>query len=111
MILHTAGQHTKDKNLIQLATWEVESDHDLVAGPQKTFDMGTDVEITGISVRPEDSTYHAYVSYVETDDDAQILRVLFVDMEDTATASTYKVHKSNNISLNGGSVTRTFQDV
>ena len=42
--------------------------------------MGTDVEVTDISVRPEDSTYHAYVSFVETDNDAQVLKVLFVDM-------------------------------
>ena len=74
MVLHVVGQHTKKKDEIQIGTFEVASNHDLTAGESKTFNMGTDVEVTGISVRPEDSTYHAYVTYVESDDDAQILR-------------------------------------
>ena len=74
--------------------------------------MGTDVEVIGISVRPWDDLYHVYISYVETDDDAQIIRELFINMLDTDETKTFQlIPDSADRSVNGGKVNRVIQDV
>ena len=110
-MLHAVGMNSRKKNEIQITSFEISKQLDLVNNQTKIYDMGetASIHVMGVSSRPTnnyDSKYQVYVTYIDTKQGSSYVgKVLYANLKDDTANRLYDF--TDTISLFGGnSITR-----
>ena len=80
--MHTIGQNTTDQSKIYVSSYIVDSTHQLTQNVSKSFDLGVDVAVFSLEIRPYDDLFDVYIMYSETSNGKMVGKVLYANLLD-----------------------------
>ena len=81
-VMHTVGQNTTDQSKIYVSSYIVDRTHQLTQNVSMSFDLGVDVKVFSMEIRPTDDLFDVYVMYSETSNGKMVGKVLYANLLD-----------------------------
>lgn len=110
-MLHTVGMHSRKKNEIQVTSFVISRQLDLVNNQTKIYDLGetASIKVMGVSSRPENnyaSKYQVFVTYIDTKQGSSYVgKVLYADLKNDNTVRLFDFTDTIE-TFGGNSITR-----
>ena len=82
VVMHTVGQNTTDQSKIYVSSYIVDRTHQLTQNVSMSFDLGVDVKVFSMEIRPTDDLFDVYVMYSETSNGKMVGKVLYANLLD-----------------------------